>query len=595
MGRLERTLLLTLLVALTNRAWAEIPLEVKQALASRDYAGAAAWLQAHRGEPDAAFELGKLYRLGKGVPQDQAEAMALFETAGHAGSTDARYLLGKLYERQGEADQAEYWMSLAASAGHPAARDWLADHDPVSSDDDLFASIRAGRTPPQTGPAPVSGEVDEAGRGLLHVAAGAGSVPWIGYLLHHGADPNARDGLGATPLHLALAGRQLEAAGLLLDGGADPSIAARDGTTALHLAVTGGASALAGRMLTMGADADAENDAGWTPRLLAKRSDDASLHRLFGVKTAGRDAVAVARSHEDALRLAQQAARRADGKTLERLLQTRGRAAVDVNELSDVLLEAAAGGRADVLGLLVRSGIDLAAVDGQQRTALMLSAQAGCTECVELLVRSGARTADRDPQGRTPLMLAAREGQLPVVDYLAAQGVPLDPADGLGRNALWWACRADHTAVAQRLLQLDVPIRADSEGLGPVHLAAANDDGELVAALAKHIGLEEPTGDGSRPLMIAARAGAGDAVAVLLAAGVDVKARNDRGDTALIVAVRAGHLAVTEQLLKAGANPRTRNDRFESAASLMAARTEPGWDDLLKSSEKGLFGLFGSL
>jgi len=95
--------------------------------------------------------------------------------------------------------------------------------------------------------------------------------------------------------------------------------------------------------------------------------------------------------------------------------------------------------------------------------------------------------------------------------------------------------------------------------------------------------------------MIAARAGAGDAVAALLAAGADVKARNDVGDTALIVAVRAGHLAVTEQLLKAGANPKTRNDRFESAASLMAARADPEWESLLKSSEKGLFGLFGAL
>jgi ankyrin repeat protein len=177
----------------------------------------------------------------------------------------------------------------------------------------------------------------------------------------------------------------------------------------------------------------------------------------------------------------------------------------------------------------------------------------------------------------------------------ARRGAPLGQTDDLGRNALWWACRSNQGQVALRLIALGAPIRADSEGTGPLHLAAGNDDRILVMALVEQTGVEAPAGDGNRPLMIAARAGAGDALAALLAAGADVKARNDVGDTALIVAVRAGHLAVTEQLLKAGANPKVRNDRFESAASLMAARAEPEWDSLLKSSEKGLFGLFGAL
>ncbi len=594
MGRPEAALFLAMLLSITGTARADIPAEVKQALASRDYAMAVTWLEAHRAEPEAAFELGKLYRLGKGVPKDQDEAQTLFEVAGRAGNTDAQYLLARRYEREGDIEQARYWMNLAAAAGYPAARDQTVA-GPAAVSGDPFAAIRANRPPPQTAPGFELEMADGTGRTPLLLAAGVGSATWVEYLLRSGANPDARDQLGATPLHVALANHHVEAATLLLDAGADASLRTRDGNTALHLAVTGGATSLASRLLTAGADADVENDAGWTPRQLAKRSDDASLHRLFGIETQARDALTGAQGHDDALRLAQQAARRADATTLKALLKTSGRDAVRVNELDGVFFEAAAGGRVDVLGLLIRSGIDVEAADGQQRTALMLAAQTDCVECVDLLVKSGARAYVADPLGRTPLILAARDGRGVVVEHLAAAGAPLDTQDDLGRNALWWACRSDHGAVALRLLELGAPATSDAEGTAPLHLAAANDAAELIAALVAVTGPEVAARDGGRPLMIAARAGAGSAVTVLLDAGAEVKARNDVGDTALIIAVRAGQLAVTEQLLKAGANPKTRNDRFESAASLMAARSEPEWDALLKSSEKGLFGLFGSL
>lgn len=587
-------LLLGLLLAAAARA--EIPIDVKQALASRDYVTAADWLSAHRSDPDAAFELGRLYRLGKGVPKDEREARSLLESAAQGGHVEAQYLLGKLCDRSGDGVQASRWMAMAADAGHRGARSWMAEHRATTaSAEDLFTRIRTDRPPPDGPPAADLAATDDAGRTPLLLAVGAGSTAWTAYLLRNGADPDARDSAGATPLHLALAGRHPELAAMLLDAGADPALTTRDGNTALHLAVTGGEAALAARMLSAGADPDVENGAGWTPRMLAKRTDDGALHRLFGVKTSQRDALAGARGHDDALRLAQQAARRGDEQTLKRLLKGDGSTSVAVAELEGVLFEASTAANPEPVGLLIRAGIDVNARDAQGRTPLMLAARAGCLVCVDLLVSGGARAAEVGPQGRTALMLAAREGRLEVANLLVREGAPLDQADELGRNALWWACDARQSQVAMSLVELGVPVQSDAAGTGPLHLAAGNDDRMLVTALVERVGPEAPAGDGNRPLMIAARAGAADAVDALLAAGADLKARNDLGDTALIVAVRAGHLSVSERLLRAGANPNTRNDRFESAASLMAARSEPEWDALLKSSEKGLFGLFGAL
>ncbi|MGD8416021.1 MAG: ankyrin repeat domain-containing protein [Pseudomonadales bacterium] len=594
MERLEKALLVVLFAGVFQTAGAEVPPDVKRALASRDYDVAVSWLEENSADPDAAFELGRLYRLGRGVPRDESRAAVLFERAAAAGNVEAQYLLGKYHDRQGDHGEARRWMAQAAAAGHDGAARWLAHQQPeVASAGDIFTLIREA-APAPTGVVPAAdlARRDDAGRTPLIVAAGTGATAWTEYLLGSGADPNVRDRDGATALHVALAARQVAVAGLLLDAGADPALTTDEGNSALHLAVSAGEATLASRMLKRGADPDRVNEAGWSPRMLAKRSDDPTLHRLFGVSATERSR-SVAVSGDDALRLAQQAARQGDGAALGRLLKPAGK--VDVHELETIFFEAAVRGRTRVLDVLTASGIDVNATDAQGLSALSLTAKAGCAECVDLLVGRGADTGARDARGRTPLILAAREGRIEAVRALVGTGAPANQVDALQRNALWWACRSGHGDLAQQLLDLGVPVRADAEGVGPLHLAAGNDDAVLVTALSRAAPVDPRTTDGSRPLMIAARAGADSAVDALLAAGAEVDARNDAGDTALIVAVRAGRLSVSERLIDAGANPNRRNDRFESAASLMEARSEPGWEELRESSKKGLSSLFGSI
>src|SRR5688572_6703164 len=68
-----------------------------------DHAAAiAVWTPlAARGDPDAAFNLGQAYRLGKGVPLDLARAQTYFETAARKDHVDAATTLGLLLFQNG--------------------------------------------------------------------------------------------------------------------------------------------------------------------------------------------------------------------------------------------------------------------------------------------------------------------------------------------------------------------------------------------------------------------------------------------------------------------------------------------------------------
>jgi TPR repeat protein len=77
---------------------------------------------AEHGDVRAQYDLGLLYDLGEGVPQDNHEAMSWYHRAAEQGEARAQYNLGLMYANgQGvPQDYAEgyYWISLAAAQGN---------------------------------------------------------------------------------------------------------------------------------------------------------------------------------------------------------------------------------------------------------------------------------------------------------------------------------------------------------------------------------------------------------------------------------------------------------------------------------------------
>lgn len=88
-----------------------------------DYAGAVAiWRPlAEKGDPDAQFNLGQAYRLGRGVQTNVAAAKTWFERAANQGHIDAQTTLGLLLFEAGDQANGLKWLKKSADQGEPRA------------------------------------------------------------------------------------------------------------------------------------------------------------------------------------------------------------------------------------------------------------------------------------------------------------------------------------------------------------------------------------------------------------------------------------------------------------------------------------------
>ena len=90
----------------------------------RDYATALReWTPlAEQGDADAQYNLGQMYRLGKGVTKDYVEAAEWFQKAAKLGAVEAQYNLGVMH-RYGRGVSRDYvtahmWANVAGLHGH---------------------------------------------------------------------------------------------------------------------------------------------------------------------------------------------------------------------------------------------------------------------------------------------------------------------------------------------------------------------------------------------------------------------------------------------------------------------------------------------
>ena len=82
--------------------------------------------EARKGNADAQFLLGNMYRKGQGVPQDYAEAAKWYRKSAEQGDIKAQHNLGVLYENgQGlprDYVEAVKWYHRSADQGHVSAQ-----------------------------------------------------------------------------------------------------------------------------------------------------------------------------------------------------------------------------------------------------------------------------------------------------------------------------------------------------------------------------------------------------------------------------------------------------------------------------------------
>ena len=76
---------------------------------------------ADAGSPEAQFNLGQAYKLGRGVQMNMKEAETWYRKSAVQGFTDAQDMLGLMLFRQGDRQEAMPWIEKSAARGEPRA------------------------------------------------------------------------------------------------------------------------------------------------------------------------------------------------------------------------------------------------------------------------------------------------------------------------------------------------------------------------------------------------------------------------------------------------------------------------------------------
>ena len=292
-----------------------------------------------------------------------------------------------------------------------------------------------------------------------------------------------------------------------LAGGEDVNAPQADGATALHWAVYRGDSSTVNMLIKAGADVGAANRNGVTPLSLASARRDATA--LVALVGAGADP-----NEQDPF-----------GRT--------------------PLMRAARTGIVDALAALLDRGAEVNAQESiRGTTALMWAADQGHAEAIDVLIRRGADIAARSnpaPRGRGPALGKANDPRRAVAALRAAREAGREAPSLRALNALG---RAEDEADAETVANDDrVKTAAPEPSPARRRRPPPPEDGGALTALT-----------------YAVRANSLEATGALLAAGADVNEATGYGWSPLLVATQNRYYRLGASLLDQGADPNLPND-----------------------------------
>ena len=427
-------------------------------------------------------------------------------------------------------------------------------------------------------------------------AASRGDKAAIQKLVAQKANVNAPQGDGATAMHWAVFRSDKEMVDVLLKAGADPKVANRDGSTPLWLASVNGDSAILSLLLAAGADPNEKLPQGRSPLMAASRTGNLDAMKVLLDKGANVNAAETLRGttplmwaadegHKDAIQLL--ITRGADIKARSALVERGGGPAL--GKANDPRKQVAAQGAAVAAGSAL--GLqEVAALrgDGNGLGTAAAGAATGAGRAGAAGGRAGGNAGrGAAGNGRAGAGTAAQPGADfggfdQTDDGTAAAAVGFAGGGGRGRNQV-----------------------KDGGALTPLHYAArANDLESVKVLLAAGANVNETSGYGWSPLLIATQNRYYKLAAYLIERGADVNLANKGSWTPLYLAtdnrniesgdypVRKGdmdHLDYIKLLLEKGANP---NARMKDSSQTRTVFTnqwldENGATPFLRASQSG--------
>jgi uncharacterized protein len=210
-----------------------------------------------------------------------------------------------------------------------------------------------------------------------------------------------------------------------------------------------------------------------------------------------------------------------------------------------------------LLAYLIRSGLDVNAVDSIMQTPAHKAASQGNAAAVQLLLEHGADPNSRDSKSNTALQCACRLGHADVVEVLLNSGTQaVAPVTAQGHTVLMLAAGHKRAEVVQVLLLREADVLAvDEIGQIALHHAALVGDTDTAALLLQHGAAVNATdARGQSPLMCAAIADSASVMQLLLSTGADVQASSTQDGTVLLYCAANASEQCMQLLLDAGAD-----------------------------------------
>ncbi|XP_049839314.1 serine/threonine-protein phosphatase 6 regulatory ankyrin repeat subunit B-like isoform X2 [Schistocerca gregaria] len=334
------------------------------------------------------------------------------------------------------------------------------------------------------------------------------SLKMVRLLIDAGADVNFKDDFGCTPLHRALEHGHCEVLEVLLDAGGDPNIVDVCGVSLLHT--------------------------------VASRSVANKIRH--------------SKSHQKIMRFA------------ERLIQTGANINIMDHRGRTPLHYAAVEGNNEGIIQLTRKMIEAGArvdkTDHNGRTPLHYAAQAGNYKYVEVLIKAGADVNAVDMDGATPLLMQTRRNYYEVTELLVAAGADLTASDKDGQRLTHRASLAGSTTGIDNLIDIwPSTWGCDHHGNTILHFATRCGQNRLKCiehiVMRKLVSVDERNMEGQTALATLLQhsshwGSAQREVEILLGAGANPTAKDNKGNTPLHIASSVGNVEVMELLIKAG-------------------------------------------